>query len=249
MNFKRLSLLFSILLMNFNSVASENGLGYTVRAMLEPAREAMISSELTAKVATTNVRNGDRFHQGDTLIQFDCSIYQAGYAEAAAELGAAKVQLQNKQTLLKLSSVGEMEVRLAEFDVDRMQARLDSARTLKEYCTIQAPFNGRVIELAVNEHESVETGEELIWLLDDSSLEVNLVLPSEWLTWLENGTRFQLTVDETGLQYSGHIMQLGARVDAVSQSIRVTGKLDKNHKALMAGMSGTVLFDKENRSE
>lgn len=215
----------------------------TVRAMLEAVQEAVVSSELTTRINAINVRNGEAFNKGDPLVLFDCSLLQAGLDEARADHGGALVQLENKRDLYRLNSAGHMEVRLAELGVDRMKARLDSAKTMKERCTLKAPFNGRVVDVMVNPFESVAVSDELISLLDDSQLEVSLVLPSSWLSWLEMGVPFSLMVDETGKEYAGYITRLGARVDAVSQSVRVTGQLNKTHSDLMAGMSGTVWFD------
>ena len=217
----------------------------TVRAMLEPVKEAVISSELSASISGIAVNNGDRFRKGHALINLNCAIYKAGLKEARAEVGAAKVQLANKQDLLKLRSVGSMEVELAQFHLERMEARADSAKVMTERCVVRAPFNGRVVEVSVNNHESVESGTQLIWLLDDSSLEVNLVLPSSWLGWLKTGHEFLLTVDENGREYKGTIARIGSRVDAVSQSIRVTGVLENSHSELIAGMSGSAVFRRQ----
>ncbi len=215
----------------------------TVRAMLEPVQEAVVSSELAARINAIHVRSGEAFNKGDPLMLFDCSLLQANLDEAQADHGGALVQLENKRDLYRLNSAGQMEVRLAELDVDRMKARLDSAKTMKERCTLKAPFSGRVVDVMVNPFESVAVSDELIFLLDDSQLEVSLVLPSSWLSWLEAGVPFSLMVDETGQEYTGYITRLGARVDAVSQSVRVTGQLSRMHTDLMAGMSGTVWFD------
>lgn len=223
--------------------------GFTVRAVLEPVREAAISSEISTSIETIRVRNGETFRQGDPLILFDCAVYQAGFSEASAELGIARAQLENKQKLQKLNSAGKLEVLLARLEVDRMQAKHDVAESMVKNCQVVAPFDGRVDEMLVNEHESIAAGSQLLWVLDDTTLKVNLVLPSKWLTWLQVGSEFTLVVDETGLEYAGHIVQLGARVDSVSQSIRVTGELNGSHKDLMAGMSGSVSFDRENKTE
>ena len=214
----------------------------SVRAMLEPVQEAVVSSELAAQITAINVRNGEAFNKGDPLMLFDCSLLQANLNEAQADHGSALVQLDNKRDLFRLKSAGQLEVRLAELDVDRMKARLDSAKTMKERCTLKAPFSGRVVDVLVNPFESVAVSDELISLLDDSQLEVSLVLPSSWLSWIKTRVPFSLKVDETGQRYAGYITRLGARVDAVSQSVRVTGQLNKTHSELMAGMSGTVWF-------
>ena len=55
--------------------------------------------------------------------------------------------------------------------------------------------------MIVNEHENVFPNDQLISLLDDSLLEIEIILPSKSLAWLKVGTPFEYAVDETGLRY------------------------------------------------
>jgi membrane fusion protein, multidrug efflux system len=73
------------------------------------------------------------------------------------------------------------------------------------------------------------------------ALEVELIAPSRWLSWLswlKPGYAFQIAVGETEKTYSAKITRLGGRVDPVSQSIKVIGEITGNAPELMAGMSG-----------
>jgi hypothetical protein len=79
-------------------------------------------------------------------------------------------------------------------------------------------------------------------ILDDRDLEVKMLVPSLWLSWLGPGDRFDIHVDETGEVLAGRVTRLGALVDAVGQSIPVFAKLDTRSDKLIAGMSGTVRF-------
>jgi multidrug efflux pump subunit AcrA (membrane-fusion protein) len=109
-------------------------------------------------------------------------------------------------------------------------------------CIIDAPFNGRIIKRLAQPFESVNQGEPLIKILDDSELKVELYVPSKWLLWLKQDTEFTVRIDETGKTYPARMTALGARVDAVSQSIEITAVISGNHPELLAGMSGEARF-------
>jgi hypothetical protein len=49
-------------------------------------------------------------------------------------------------------------------------------------------------------------------------------------------------VDETGKTYGAQVSRLGARVDPVSQSIKVTAVIEGRPAELMAGMSGRIML-------
>ena len=49
-----------------------------------------------------------------------------------------------------------------------------------------------------------------------------------------------MKIDETGLTYPAKITRLGARIDPVSQSLKVAAVIDGRFAELIAGMSGRV---------
>ncbi|MEW5729662.1 MAG: efflux RND transporter periplasmic adaptor subunit [Pseudomonadota bacterium] len=212
------------------------------RAMLAPQAEAVLASELAARIEAIPFQNGERFKKGDTLVAFDCAAFRAALAEARAALKGAEHTLDNARKLASLKSAGQLELDLAEAEVERARARLQAAAVPVERCVIRAPYGGRVVERKAQPHESMSPGQPLLAVLDDSRIEVRLLAPSAWLRWLKPGTPFTLKVDETGLSYPGKVARLGARVDAVSQSIAVVGMLDGPGDGIIAGMSGSAVF-------
>ena len=68
-------------------------------------------------------------------------------------------------------------------------------------------------------------------------------MPSRWLVWLKPGAAFQVRIDETGKTYPAKVQWLAARVDPVSQSIKVNAGIDGHFDDLIAGMSGQVLME------
>lgn len=108
---------------------------------------------------------------------------------------------------------------------------------------MRAPWSGRVVETKAHKHETVAPGQELLSIVDDSKLEIELIVPSKWLGWVTKETRFRLRVDETVNEYAAKVSQVGARVDPVSQTVRLTAVLEGKNKGLLVGMSGTAHFD------
>ena len=108
--------------------------------------------------------------------------------------------------------------------------------------SVHAPFGGRVAEQKVREQQFVQPGQAMLDILDDSALEVEFIAPSAWMPRLRPGAAFRIAIDETGRNYPARIVRLGARVDPVSQSIKVTAAIDGRYSELLAGMSGRADF-------
>ena len=218
-----------------------------VRALIEARQHAVLSSEIAGRIGRITVETGQSFKAGQTLVAFDCSHYQAAVDAARANLRAADVTVRQSRRLEQLKSIGAAEVEMAEVKADAARADLLKAEIEVRRCDVKAPFDGKVVEQRIREHESVPPSTALLEILSDRDLRVELIVPSSWLVWLKPGQRFTLRIDETGEALDGEVTLVGARIDPVSQSLKVTGKVltDKQGNApnLVAGMSGTARFN------
>lgn len=213
-----------------------------LRAQLTPRDFTTLAAEIGAKVEKIGVREGERFKKGATLIAFDCSIQRAQLAEARAALSAADKTAAVNRRLLELQTVGKLETEVAEAERDKARAKVSASEALTAKCAVPAPFDGRVVEQKVRSQQYVQPGQALLDVLDDSVLELDFVVPSKWLVWLKPGHAFQVAIDETGKAYPVKLTRVGARIDPVSQSVKVTGAIGGQFPELAAGMSGKVLL-------
>jgi RND family efflux transporter MFP subunit len=216
--------------------------GQAIRAQLSPRRFTSLSAELGARVNRIAVREGESFKQGQVLIELDCSLQQAQLQKAQATLSGAEKTLSANERLADLRSVGQIEIETSQAEVEKARADVSLMKTTLSKCAVHAPFSGRVAEQKIREQQYVQPGQIIIDLIDDSSLELEFIVPSKWLVWLRNGSALKVSIDETGKAYPAKVLRLGARVDPVSQSIKVVAVIDGRFPDLMAGMSGNILL-------
>ncbi|MBF0429249.1 MAG: efflux RND transporter periplasmic adaptor subunit [Magnetococcales bacterium] len=212
------------------------------RALLAAQRETILSSRMVGRVEKLAVKEGDTIRQGQMLVNMDCAIHEARQAKVEAELKASRIKLEVQKRLEKLQSGSAQEVGLSAAEVQKMEAELAEMRATVAMCVIHAPFSGRVTAIKVGLQQSVAQGVPLVEILDDTSLEVRLIVPSKWLSWLRVDAPFTLHIDETGQEYPAKVVRIGARIDPASQSLSVTGVIAGKQEGVMAGMSGTALF-------
>lgn len=216
-----------------------------IRAQLAPVRYTTIAAEIGAVIARLPVTEGARFQRGQTLVQFDCAVQNAQLNKARASLSAADKAWQANKRLAELNSVGRVELDASEAEVAKARADMAAQAALVGKCSIAAPFGGRVAEQKVREQQFAQPGQTLLEIIDDSALELEFIVPSKWLVWIKPGKVFQIRIDETGKTYPARVQRLGARVDPVSQSVKVVGVVDGKFNELMAGMSGAVMFGQQ----
>jgi membrane fusion protein (multidrug efflux system) len=211
-----------------------------IRAQLAPLHYTSLASELGAKIDRIAVQEGERFKSGQTLVSFDCSLQEAQRQRASAALGVAEKVLAANKRLAELNSIGQLELDTSEAEVAKARADITLMNATLRKCSIAAPFGGRVAEQKIREKQFVQPGQPILDIIDDTTLELEFIVPSRWLVWLKRGYAFEVQIDETGATYPAKISRLGARVDPVSQSIKVAAVIDGRFPNLIAGMSGRV---------
>ena len=217
--------------------------GEKARALVKSKFQAVLSSEIAGRILKMPVREGDRFRKGERLVEFDCGWYIASQQAAQAALSHAQAKQNGMDSMAAMRSAGSMDVALARSDTEKARADLKLAAISVDRCAVTAPFDGRVIEQKVHPFESVAQNTPLLSILADSDLEVSLVVPANWLTWLKPGHPFRVEIDETTHSHPGRITRLGALVDPVSQTVTVFGDLTDPDRDLVAGMSATASFE------
>lgn len=224
------------LVIGFEAASSD----LSARGLIKAKSRAVLASEIGAVVNTTPLRSGDTFQKGDLLIGFDCRLLKSQRDKVAAQTKASKAQLTNARDLETMRSIGALDVTMAQADYDKAVSELKIATLNVERCSIRAPYDGTVVQLMVNEFESVDLRRNLIEIVSSSALEVEIIAPADWLKKISIGQTGQILVDELGISTEIKFVAIGGAVDPVSQTILVRAQLNNPPADILPGMSGVV---------
>ena len=104
-------LLVSIILILFLSSGYSQAQVMESRALVVASQEAILSSELAARIDNIAVKEMQRFKKGDLLIQFDCSLYEAQKDVVSANANSALIKLKSDEQMLQMRSIGKYRIR------------------------------------------------------------------------------------------------------------------------------------------
>ena len=231
---------FGIDTMATGSIRSESE--FDARGVVMPNAEVTLGAGIAARIKVMPFKAGQEFRAGEALVVFDCARQMADLRGTEANLAKARLQHKGKARLKSRGAAGELEVQEAAADVAAAEATVDGLKQVVVLCEIPAPFDGRVVERHAQTYETPAASAPVLTVVDDSTLEVDLIVPSTWLRWVSKGTGFEFAVDELGTNFKARVDRLGAKVDAVSQTVKITGIFIKRPDNVLAGMSGTAKF-------
>jgi membrane fusion protein, multidrug efflux system len=217
-----------------------------VRGVLTSVNEGVIASRMTAGITSMPYKAGQSFGRGALLASFDCSVQRAQLSAANAATAAYKKTYDTNVELDAYQAVGKNEVGVSKANLGKAQAEASAVNAQLTQCAIYAPFSGKVVEQLAHNHDVAASGQPLLKIQGAGAPEVQLIVPSNWLTWLKPGAPFAFKIDETGQTVTGQVLRLGAAVDPVSKTIRITGSVKAEPgMTILPGMSGAATFDQQ----
>lgn len=213
-----------------------------VRGVVRALDQAALSIDMVVPVKKIGFRVGQSFKKGDLLISFKCKRYRAEAQAAKSVWDEMRLTLDSNRKLEKFSAVGRHDVDISKARVNKAAAEARAAESRVDQCDIHAPFDGRVADLDVHVHELPETNKPFMKIVGVKNVTIELIVPSNWLSWLSEGAEFKYKIDETNRVYTAKVVRLGATVDPVSQMISVIAVFQEPAEDVLPGMSGAAAF-------
>ncbi|PNH95405.1 efflux RND transporter periplasmic adaptor subunit [Vibrio diazotrophicus] len=212
----------------------------SIRAQIVAKHHAVLSAEMTGRINRMQLREGQKLDKGELLVAFDCDIQKAQLSKAKAQQSASRNTLSGHRRMAELNAIGEVELENSRLELAKSQADVDYLNAQIKRCELRAPYSGVIADLMVNEHEFIQIGSPILEILDTSELQVEFIAPSSWISWLKPGYPFSILVEDTGKIYQSEVSYIGAKVDAVSQSIKVVARISDLNEEIRPGMSGQI---------
>lgn len=226
-----------------------------VKVVLFPSREAVLSARLEGVIGKQHFRPGERFRGGDVLVQMEEDRYRNDFKkaeairrEAAGNADFAREQLTNAKKLFSQDFQSELELKRRTLELEVAESRLavagsavaEAAMQLR-FCTVKAPFSGRVEQIFSRDFETVRNGQPLLGIICDDELLAVMNLPAGALAELKVGMPVRCRIQETGTVVEGLVAEIAARADHRSETVEVKARVANPGHRLAAGMSGTLL--------
>ena len=94
------------------------------RALVVASQQAVLSSELAAKIDNIPVKEMQRFKKGDLLIQFDCSLYEAQKDVVSANANSALIKVESDEQMFQMRTIGKYDLELSKSEYEKAKAEL-----------------------------------------------------------------------------------------------------------------------------
>lgn len=206
---------------------------------VEAAQRAVLSAKVTGVVDAINVAPGSKVARGDALANIDAREIKARLDSALAAQDQASKDFGRIERLLKSGSSTRQEYDAAITRLRTADAGVVEARTMLQYTSITAPFDGVVTRKLVEVGDLATPGKPLLEMENSSLLRFECEIPEALIDRLAIGAELPVRVDAAGAALSGKISEIAPSASAGSRTYLVKLDLPSAEK-LRAGQFGRV---------
>lgn len=222
-----------------------------VLGVVSSDKNIVLSAEYNGKITSIRVKEGQKVSKGQTIAVIDGSALSDNENELRTQLEYAEYML-NKQQQLKENGVGsEFNVRQAQNQVNSLQDKIKSLKTMKGKTVVTAPFSGVVEQIMPNTGEFVGAGSPIARIVNVDNITVTAEVSEKMIGSLnegKEGTVLSMTFDHLKEPVSSTIHTIGKFVDPVNRTVKIRTEIHDN-KILLPNMTAKVAITDESIKE
>lgn len=222
---------------------------------LRGVKEAVITPKLPNQVLQVRVKPGDKVRKGQLLILLESQgvdgqlgMAQAGVSQAAAALDNAEKSYKRMDELFKQGAISQQQYDQAKTGYDVAKASMEQARaavqsadTQADYARICSPIDGTVGIVYLNVGDTADTHKAAGVISDLSSMEVEIAVNENDITYLNEGREVKIMVDAASDEpFTGKVTEVSSVADLYSKSYPVKIQINNKEGRLKSGMFSRV---------
>lgn len=224
------------------------GMGYaqqpSIKIVLFPFKEAVISSRIDSFVLPYNYKLGEKFSQNSVLVRLDDARFQIVLRRVTEQYNFSLATYQDKKQLHNENMTSDFELRKSEFEYKLLENDVADAKLNLSHCTILAPFDGKLTEILTREYEIARVGQPLIRIIDDNYLIGVMNVPIKEKKLCTVGTKVNIALSTIKANVIGKVYEVLPQADHRTETIRVRVLIDNKAGKYQAGMTGELVYGK-----
>lgn len=214
---------------------------FSIQGITLPFQEVVVASEATGKISQVFIGQGDEVKAGAPLCRVDAKLKEIELKSATVQLEKAKRDYEKFVALQAASNISTTEVESAHVQMMQWTYNVQSIEQQIKESTIYAPFQGLVIEKAVDVGGYLQVGTPVATLVNIQKLKAQV--------WLNEGAVSNVHInDAVRIQLEAlPAVSINGRVRFVNPKANEAGKFQvliefDNTMHASAGMSLRAFF-------
>ncbi|GAB59315.1 efflux RND transporter periplasmic adaptor subunit [Rheinheimera nanhaiensis] len=204
-----------------------------------PWRSVSIKAQQAGRIEALLKLQGDAVQQGDDLLRISDEGRSTILAQAKANLTLRQTELASAKTLGKAQFLSATELTRLQSELAKAEAEMQTASLALRQTVPQAPFAGVIDRRHVEVGSLVQSGSELLQLVQIDKLKVTAQIPQQHIAAMHTGQQAQIRLLD-GRSLQGELSFISYAADSATRSFYIEVTVDNPQQWRIAGASATV---------
>ncbi|MFV1882899.1 MAG: efflux RND transporter periplasmic adaptor subunit [Balneola sp.] len=209
---------------------------------VETSNDIMISAEVSGRVVSHNVQEGDAVRKGQTIIKIDDSKLKQEKARLESMTDQAKDNYERLKTIYEEDGIGsEIDYLNAKYAYEQSNSALESIKVDLANTSIKAPFNGTVESKMVEVGEMVAPGAPVVRIIGSDDYIISAGVPARYADVISGGDNVDVWFDtNTSDTLSGTISFAAGSINPQNRTFRIEIDLPKKENQYKVDMIANI---------
>ena len=202
--------------------------------ILHPYQEVIIRPEASGRIVNIAFKEGESVEAGDLLLALDSSIEAAELRETTARRILAKQNLDRMLAAKGGSTAQARDIAQAEYEQAVANEAIAQAKYDRRF--IYAPFAGTVGLKNVELGDYVQSGADIVRLLNIDQLRLEFNIPERVAHVVETGQNVNFTIDNfPNKLFTAEVYAVSPEIEQKGRSLTVLARFHNEDQSLIAG--------------
>lgn len=221
---------------------------------LKPQQEMKIVTTTGGDIEEIYFKNGDRVKKGEVIAKISNADVEASFFEAQGQLLKAKstystekISFEKYKKLYEKEIISENDYlaiknryETAQGDLKIAEGKFLKAKDDYDRLRVISKIDGVITDLFVKKYERVESGKEIVTIVDSSKMEVDIAVSGNDIKYSKLGNKAKIYIEELGISRDGVISEINLSSDSNSKKYSLRLLVDNGDNKILKGMYAKV---------
>jgi len=200
-----------------------------------PEESVVIKSELSGKITSLNIREGQAVSKGQLLFSINAAEAQAAIQKQEYNIKLFRDQERRQRTLLDKEYISAQEYEQANNQLLTAQAELQALRATLAKAYVRAPFSGVLGLTTATVGTYVSPGAEITTLSRVKPVKIDFAVPGRFASNVRVGDEVEVLDESTNRKYNAKVYAIDPQIDPVSRTQPVRARYANTGNELRPG--------------
>jgi membrane fusion protein, multidrug efflux system len=198
-----------------------------------PNEEVEIRSEISGRIVTLNIKEGDFVKKGTTLLHINDEDLQARLKKLGFNKKLAEDNEARQKKLLDKEAISQREYDIAVNSVNTISADIEDLSAQIQKMTLKAPFDGTIGFRFVSLGSYISPTTKIATLTNTNPAKIEFAIPAKYSSIVRRGGKVEFKVENSEQNYIGTVYAIDPKIDPDTRTLQI--------RAIASNASGKLI--------